>query len=165
MTDNNKIYFNDMVQDFEITSRFGERVDPIWKKDFIEKNGITEYNKLDDSKKTKKFHNGIDLISDTSLLIKAYKDNLKVITIEEDETQNAAGKYIYVKDEDNNIIVAFCHLNQIKVKLNQNLKKGDIVGIMGKTGRATGIHLHLLIKDLKTKNYINPEEIFLKKAV
>ena len=47
MTDNNKIYFNDIVQDFEITSRFGERVDPIWKKDFIEKNGIAEYNKLE----------------------------------------------------------------------------------------------------------------------
>lgn len=55
-----------------------------------------------------------------------------------------SGKTIYIHHGDD-LISFYAHLNQIKVKNNQNVKKGDIIGTVGKTGRSTGPHLHLSI--------------------
>ena len=49
------------------------------------------------------------------------------------------------------------HLDSVLVKTGQSVKKGTKIGKTGKTGKATGIHLHLGIKDLKTDKYEDPE--------
>ena len=41
--------------------------------------------------------------------------------------------------------VLYGHLHKINVKVGDTVKKGDIVGTMGNTGRTTGIHLHYSI--------------------
>ena len=41
------------------------------------------------------------------------------------------------------------HLDSIAVKSGQSVKKGTMLGKTGKTGKATGIHLHLGIRDLE----------------
>ena len=41
------------------------------------------------------------------------------------------------------------HLDTISVKAGQAVKKGTKLGTTGKTGKATGIHLHLGIRDLR----------------
>ncbi len=38
------------------------------------------------------------------------------------------------------------HLDSIKVKLGEQINKGDFLGTMGATGRATGVHLHFEIR-------------------
>ena len=48
------------------------------------------------------------------------------------------------------------HLDRIDVKKNQKVNKNTILGTTGKTGLATGIHLHLAIYD--NKRYIDPEK-------
>lgn len=50
------------------------------------------------------------------------------------------------------------HLDSVKVKKGQKVSKGTLLGYTGKTGKATGIHLHLGIIDLKTNDYIDPEK-------
>lgn len=67
------------------------------------------------------------------------------------------------------------HLDSIAVKAGQSTKKGTLLGYTGKTGKATGIHLHLGIRDLskltstqiskmnwnllRSCSYIDPEKL------
>lgn len=44
------------------------------------------------------------------------------------------------------------HLNSYKVKAGQEVEKGTLLGYTGKTGKATGVHLHLGIRDLSSLN-------------
>ncbi len=36
----------------------------------------------------------------------------------------------------------YCHLDTMYVDSNSIVDKGEVIGLMGKTGRATGVHLH-----------------------
>ena len=56
----------------------------------------------------------------------------------------SAGKYVIVK-HDNNIYSLYAHLNAISVSPGQTVKKGIVVGGMGQTGYATGVHLHFSV--------------------
>ncbi len=42
----------------------------------------------------------------------------------------------------NGLETLYGHLNKIKVKVNQKVKSGDVIGLGGRTGRATTTHLH-----------------------
>ena len=66
-------------------------------------------------------------------------------------------KFVTVKYPRINKRFIHWHLDSIKVKKGQSVKKGTLLGYTGKTGKATGIHLHLGIIDLKTGDYIDPE--------
>ena len=48
----------------------------------------------------------------------------------------------------------YAHLSKISVKKGDKLEKGDIIGLMGNSGRSTGIHLHYEI--MKKEDKINP---------
>ena len=40
------------------------------------------------------------------------------------------------------LISMFCHLSKIEVKQGQQIHQGEVLGLVGKTGRVTGPHLH-----------------------
>ena len=48
----------------------------------------------------------------------------------------------------------YAHLYKIIVKKGQRVKKGDVIGFVGSSGKSTGSHLHYEIK--KNKKHINP---------
>jgi murein DD-endopeptidase MepM/ murein hydrolase activator NlpD len=51
------------------------------------------------------------------------------------------GNTVFV-DHGQGFISMFCHMSKIDVKVGQQLARGDMVGKVGSTGRATGPHMH-----------------------
>lgn len=72
--------------------------------------------------------------------------------------------YIWVKYPRMNKKMLHYHLDSICVKSGQTVNTGTLLGYTGKTGKATGIHLHLGVKDLSTDKYEDPE-VFAKSYV
>jgi murein DD-endopeptidase MepM/ murein hydrolase activator NlpD len=55
-----------------------------------------------------------------------------------------AGKSIYI-DAGNGVVGLFFHMNKISVKKGDSVKKGQLIGETGATGRVTGPHLHFAL--------------------
>ena len=58
-----------------------------------------------------------------------------------DKTQGF-GLYVRIKEENSSDRYYFGHLSVLKVKIGQSVKKGDLIGIEGTTGKSTGSHCH-----------------------
>ena len=52
-----------------------------------------------------------------------------------------SGNVIYL-DHGNGLLSLYAHLSKMNVKKGQKIKRGEIIGKVGKTGRVTGAHLH-----------------------
>jgi hypothetical protein len=128
-------------KDEKVTSDYGDRT--------ITVNGETRSG----------FHEGIDLVSNktkTDYII-AFEDGVVAATrdsISGYSEKYSAGNYVYI-DHGDGYITRYAHMKKgsVSVKKNQEVKKGDVIGYVGKTGYATGNHLHFAIyKDEKSQN-------------
>lgn len=63
------------------------------------------------------------------------------------------GKRIIIR-HPNGMRTLYGHFNQLNVTAGQTIKKGQVIGLMGSTGRSTGPHLHLEVIAGSTK--MNP---------
>ncbi len=65
------------------------------------------------------------------------------------------GKMILI-EHDKGISTIYSHLHKIFVRAGQRVQRGQLIGSMGRTGRATGVHLHFeLMENMKI---VNPEK-------
>ncbi len=58
---------------------------------------------------------------------------------------NGYGKYVEL-EHGNSIETRYGHMSALNVVAGQRVRKGDVIGYMGSTGRSTGSHLHYEIR-------------------
>jgi len=107
----------------------------------------------------KDFHHGIDIVP------KPCKANEEIIAFEDGEVyslqkhgkQYGTGCFVRIK-HDKGLYTLYYHLkdNSICVNVGDKVKKGQKIGIIGTTGKSTGIHLHFQIDKGNNKTSINP---------
>ncbi len=82
-------------------------------------------------------HSGLDVAVDSGTPVKASAQG-QVLAVG-DYFFN--GKTVFI-DHGNGLISMYCHLDRIDVQTGVTVSKGQLLGLSGQTGRATGPHLH-----------------------
>ena len=82
-------------------------------------------------------HSGADLASPTGTEI--YASNAGQIVLAEDLF--FSGQAVFI-DHGSGIFTTYLHLSEILVEEGQMVEKGELIGLVGATGRVTGPHLH-----------------------
>ena len=104
---------------------------------------------------TSSFHSGTDYGTNGKKLTQyAIEDG----TILSCGTASDGAKYVWVSYPRLNVKMLHYHLDTIKVKAGQKVTADTALGTTGKTGKSTGVHLHLGIKRLSGGDYIDPEK-------
>ena len=92
-------------------------------------------------------HNGLDFGGSSGDSIRAISDGIVRI----------AGKNFFYNgnfvllDHGQGLTSVYLHMSKIIAKDNQRVKKGQVIGLIGSTGRATGPHLHLGVQWYKKR--------------
>ncbi|MCC7069941.1 MAG: M23 family metallopeptidase [Deltaproteobacteria bacterium] len=106
---------------FRITSPFGDRMHPVTGK--------------------QAFHNGTDLGTPTGTsLFAAHNGGVK-----RQSRDSISGNYV-VLDHGLGIETVYCHLDSAGVVEGTRVRRKEIVGLSGSTGRVTGPHLHYIVR-------------------
>jgi len=106
------------------------------------------------------FHNGVDVYSSDTTI---YSAGTGVVTnvyyeafgggniIEITHTSSTGEQYISL----------YAHLSKVLVEQGSTVNSSDVIGIMGDTGNANGIHLHFSFWDASTnREYLDPINLF-----
>ena len=106
----------------------------------------------------KDFHNGIDLVPSpcNNNEILAFADGV-VTSVQKTGVQYGTGCYVRLK-HSNGLNTLYYHLKSgsVCVNVGDKVVKGQKLGIIGTTGKSTGIHLHFQIDKGSSKTSINP---------
>lgn len=86
-------------------------------------------------------HTGADYALTTGTPLVAVADGTVVVA----QDLFFSGNAVFIDHGDGLIGMSF-HLSEIKVKSGQEVKKGEVIGLVGQTGRASGPHLHMGIR-------------------
>jgi murein DD-endopeptidase MepM/ murein hydrolase activator NlpD len=111
-------------------------------------------NRADPFTGEKDFHPGLDISADKGDPVYATADG-KVVNA------SAAGNYgnLVILDHGYGLETRYGHLSAFKVQEGQTVKRGDLVGLVGSTGRATSSHLHYEVR--ANGRILNPLQLLL----
>jgi len=104
-----------------ITSSFGYRTSPITG--------------------TRQFHEGLDIANKVGSPVSAPADGTVIYV----GYQSGYGRTIKVQ-HGYGVVTLYGHLSKTAVEKGQRVKKGDVIGYVGNTGRSTGPHLHYEVR-------------------
>ncbi len=105
-----------------ISSNFGERIHPITKE--------------------RKVHNGVDIAVPVGTHVYSAVDGTVILAA----YSESAGNWVKVQTNTGWTVVMM-HMDSLTVSQGQEVKKGDHLGYSGNTGRSTGPHLHLEVRN------------------
>ena len=97
--------------------------------------------------KPRRPHYGIDFHAPEGTPVKSMMDG--VVTLVENDMYFTGGTIIF--DHGHGISTLYMHMKDINVKKGQKVKKGEIVGTLGQSGRATGPHLDIRLNWFEIK--------------
>lgn len=86
-------------------------------------------------------HKGIDIAAPTGTPIYATADGL----VSKAEPFSSYGNYVAI-EHGASVQTRYAHMSRIAVAAGARVKKGDIIGYVGSTGRSTGPHLHYEVR-------------------
>lgn len=118
----------------QISSYFGYRSDPIYK--------------------VEKYHSGIDFAAPSGTEVFAPGDGIVVKT----ESNHWGYGNMVTIDHGFGYKTRYAHLLKFAVREGQKIKRGQLVGFIGSTGKATGPHLHYEV--LKNDTHVDPIHFF-----
>ncbi len=102
--------------------------------------------------KTRKKHWGMDFTAPRGTPVYATGDG---VVIQADNRASGYGKHIRI-DHGYNYISLYAHLYKYNVRKGQKVKRGDLIGFVGSSGRSEAPHLHYeIFKDDARINPIN----------
>tara|TARA_B110000027_G_scaffold133318_1_gene161488 strand:+ start:15 stop:992 length:978 start_codon:yes stop_codon:yes gene_type:complete len=102
--------------------------------------------------KKRRFHWGMDFSAPKGTPVYATGDG---VVGRADNRASGYGKHIRI-DHGFGYVSLYAHLNTYKVRRKQKVKRGDIIGYVGSTGRSVAPHLHYeIFKDGKRINPLN----------
>ena len=108
--------------------------------------------RIDPFTKTSKRHYGMDFSASRGTPIYAPGNG---VVKRADSRSSGYGRHIRI-DHGFGYVTVYAHLNKYNVKRGQKVKRGDIIGYVGSTGRSVAPHLHYeIIKDGKKINPLN----------
>lgn len=94
------------------------------------------------SKTRKRMHKGIDVSAPRDSKIIAFNDGEVIFA----GVKNGYGKTVIIRQIDGREAL-YAHMNKHVVSAGDTVKRGDHIGFVGRTGRATGCHLHFELID------------------
>lgn len=100
--------------------------------------------------KIRKFHAGMDFSAKTGTPIYATGDG---VVVKADNTASGYGNHIVIR-HGFGYETLYAHLSKYKAKVGQKVKRGDVIGYVGSTGRSEAPHLHYEVH--KNGEVINP---------
>ena len=87
------------------------------------------------------FHYGIDIATQTGNPIVATADGIVVATKKE-----KIGGMTIILSHRFGYQTVYCHLSKFLVRPGQEVKRGDVIGLIGRTGKALGPHVHYEVR-------------------
>ena len=99
-------------------------------------------------------HNAVDISSAVGQPVRSPADGIVVKA----EWANGYGNVIYIS-HGYGYSTRYGHLSNFAVRPGQRVKRGDVIGYVGSTGRSTGPHLHYEVR--VNNNPVNPLEYIL----
>jgi hypothetical protein len=96
------------------------------------------------------FHDGLDIANKVWTPVYATADGIvKYVGL-----KDYFGRMISIEHPESDCKTIYAHLHQTAVVSGQVVKRGDLIGYMGNTGRSTGPHLHYEVRI--NKKAVNP---------
>ena len=129
-------------------------IEPVSKKDYSRISSGFGY-RIDPHYKIRKMHTGTDFAAPRGTPVYA-TGNGKIIKAES-RSRSGYGKNIVI-DHGYGYKTQYAHLSKLAVNLGQKVKRGELIGYVGSTGKSTSPHLHYEVRINDKK--VNPIDYF-----